>query len=317
MKTTCILAAGACAGLIGLAASCSDGGEALVKEQTQHIVHRARGAGRWFPSHPGALRAMVEGFIQEADVPHIGGRIVGAVAPHAGYVYSGAVAGHTFRALRDNAAAGHEPDTVIILGFTHGHPLRGVALLDGNAVSTPLGEAVLDREAAAFLAAQSARISFDADPHGGEHSAENEIPFTQAALPGVPIVVALIGDHEQQTRADLLAALTALAGRKKIVVVASTDLLHDPDYGKVAATDKQTLAAIASLDHEALLASWDYRRQTCCGIGPVIVTMQFAAAQGCGEARVLRYSTSRDEQPEPGGPYVVGYGAVVMAAPAP
>ena len=52
-------------------------------------------------------------------------------------------------------------------------------------------------------------------------------------LPKARLVVGLAGDHDEQTLAEIVSALTALAARKKIVVVASSDMLHDPDYDLV------------------------------------------------------------------------------------
>jgi len=78
--------------------------------------------------------------------------------------------------------------------------------------SSPFGETPLDRESAQFLCtqaswcfatvelfvicfAQPGNIRFDYRYHYGEHSAENELPFVQYTLPGVPLVVALIGEQ--------------------------------------------------------------------------------------------------------------------------
>jgi AmmeMemoRadiSam system protein B len=258
---------------------------------------------------------MVEGFINDAVVPAVTGRIVAAVAPHAGYVYSGKVAGYTFRAIRDSAKAGQGPDTVVILGFSHRGGFRGVAFMDGDAMATPIGEVALDKPSAASLVKQSPLFALTYAPHAGEHSAENEIPFAQVALPGTPIVVGLIGDHDPQTVKALVDALVELAGKKKIMVVASTDLLHDPDYAKVTEIDKQTMQQMAALDHRGLRKRWGYENQVCCGIAGVLTVLQFAEAQGVKRGTALRYRNSGDDFPEGRGSWVVGYGAVVFALP--
>jgi AmmeMemoRadiSam system protein B len=258
---------------------------------------------------------MVSDFLEGASVSPLKGRIVGALAPHAGYIYSGKVAGYTFRAIRDQAHAGRAPETVVVLGFSHRAGFGGVALMDGDAIETPLGPADLDKAAAALLTEASPLIRLDYRPHQGEHSAENEIPFVQAALPEAKLVVGLIGDHEERTLDALVSALGDLAHRKRILVVASTDLLHDADYELVTRTDKATLKKVAALDHAGLLASWGYGSQVCCGIGPVVTVMRFAESQGAKEGTVLYYRNSGDDFPESRGSWVVGYGAVVFAAP--
>ena len=279
------------------------------------VARKALGGGRWFPGRAPVLKEMVETFIDEAKPAGIKDRLVAAIAPHAGYVYSGRVAGHTFRALKDNAAAGHKPETVVVLGFSHRMGFQGVALMDGGTMVTPLGSTDLDRESAAFLVKTGSRIRMDYAPHAGEHSAENEIPFVQVALPDSKLVVGIIGDHGPATITDLVNALAKLAKEKKIVVVASTDLLHDADYDLVTKTDKATLKQVGAMDHAGILKAWDYSHQVMCGVAPVVAAMRFAETQGCKQGTVLFSRNSGDDHPESRGSWVVGYAAVVFAAP--
>jgi len=282
---------------------------------SEGIVREALGAGRWFPGSGKQLKAMVEGYIENARPVKVNGRIVAAIAPHAGYVYSGKVAGYTFRAIRDNTEAWGRPDTAVVLGIGHRGGFQGVALMDGDVLRTPLGDAVLDTTGADAMASMSARIYLDYRPHAGEHSAENEVPFVQAALPGIPIIVGLVGDHDPRTLDDLGAALDRLSEEKKIVVIASSDMLHDPDYALVTRTDRESLKLVAAMDHAGIRKGWDHSRQTFCGIGPVLAAMRFAQRKGCPEGTVLIYRNSGDDFPESRGRWVVGYGAVVFAVP--
>ncbi len=281
----------------------------------RRIVRKAYGSGRWFPGGHESLVSTIEGYLSRAEVPEVSGRIVGAIAPHAGYVYSGPVAGYTFRALRDNAAVHGAPETVVVLGFSHRGGFPGVALIDGDAMATPVGETPLDEGAGRLMVESSDRIRFEYRPHMGEHSAENEVPFVQVVFPKAKLVVGLIGDHEATTFDALADALQQLAAQTRIVVVASTDLLHDASYERVAKTDKQTLAKIAGLDDKGLKAAWSYEEQVCCGIGPVLTVMKFAKLMGAEYGEVLRYRNSGDDHPESRGQWVVGYGAVVFMTP--
>ncbi|NLE66781.1 MAG: AmmeMemoRadiSam system protein B [Lentisphaerae bacterium] len=278
-------------------------------------VHRTHGDGRWFPADPGALRAMVKGYLASAESPAITGRIVFAVAPHAGYDYSGRVAGAAFRAISDNARAEGMPEAAVLIGFTHSRPFPGAALLEGDSIRSPLGDAPLDRGAAAILLKDRNRLFADNAPHAGEHSAENLVPFAQAAIPGVPLVVLLIGDHNGGTIAQIAAALNDLAEKKRIVVIASSDMLHDPDYDLVTATDRDTLKKLAALDDAALARAWSGDRQIFCGITGVLAGLRFAKAQGCKAGNVLMYRNNGDDDPSSRGRWVVGYGAAVFAAP--
>ncbi len=281
---------------------------------TARIVREAMGAGRWFPGSEEELRGAVDGYIEKADSKKVNGRIVSVLAPHAGYQYSGPVAGYTFRAIKDNAAAGHKPDVVVILGFSHRQGFPGVALMDGDAVSTPLGESPLDQDAIKILESSSELIRCNYNPHAGEHSAENEIPFVQAALPDAKLVVAIIGDHDPRTLDELVKAMVKLDELKKTLVVSSTDMLHDANYNLVTETDKATLKLVERMNHAKIQREWNGSRQTFCGVMPVLAAMRYAEKRGCKKGTVLHYRNSGDDYPESRGQWVVGYGAVVFTA---
>ncbi|OQY44829.1 MAG: AmmeMemoRadiSam system protein B [Desulfobacteraceae bacterium 4572_87] len=277
------------------------------------VIRQAHGSGRWFPGNSRELKEMVESYIENAQPGPVKGRIVGAVAPHAGYVYSGKTAGFTFRAIRDNAQRVGKPETVVVLGFSHSGGFPGVALMDGDFIETPLGKVALDTEAAELLAGASPRIFFHYAPHRGEHSAENEIPFVQVALPDAKVVVALMGDHDSKTLDAFVGALDALSEKKHLVVVASTDMLHDPNYDLVTNTDAKTLEKLQSMDIEGLEKTWGYDNQILCGIGPVLAVMKFSQLQGSKKGSALYYRNSGDDFPESRGRWVVGYGSAVFA----
>ena len=290
------------------------GGEREMFKKSDKVIREALGAGRWFPGSQTELNSMVRACMAGAKTPELTGPIVSAIAPHAGYVYSGKVAGYTFRAIMEDAAAGHRPETVVILGLSHRGGFKGVALMDGDAVRTPLGEVEIDKEALKELTADSSRIFADYAPHAGEHSAENEIPFVQVALPGAKIVVGIFGDHDSKTVDDLVTALEGLSKRKKILVVASTDMLHDADYELVKKTDKSTLEKVASMNYSEIEKDWSYSRQVFCGLAPVVTAMKYAALKGCTKGTVLYYRNSGDDFPEGRGSWVVGYCAAVFTA---
>jgi len=282
--------------------------------KTGDVIRQAVGAGRWFPGDGAALEAMVDGYIEDAQVRKVDARIVSAIAPHAGYIYSGKVAGHTFRAIKENVADGYRPGTVVVLGFSHRRGFQGVAIMDGDKIETPLGRSVLDDGAGRILSSGSRRIFHSYGPHRGEHSAENLVPFLQAVLPEAKMVIGIIGDHDPRTLKDLTSALVTLAETRQVLVLASSDMLHDPSYQRVSRVDRETLATVAAMDHDALRRSWKPNHQVFCGIGPVLAAMQFAEVQGCRKGTVLYYRNSGDDHPESRGSWVVGYPSVVFAA---
>jgi len=279
-------------------------------KQSDEVIRIAQGGGRWFSGDRAELVREVEGYIAAAEIEPLTNPVIGVIAPHAGYLYSGAVAGYSFRALRESAAQFGAPETVVILGLSHSAGFAGAALMDGDAISTPIRESALDVDGARLMSGMSDRIYFDYEPHIGEHSAENQIPFVQAALPEAKLIVGLIGDHADETRAELASALHKLSQHKPIAVVASTDLLHSASYELVGATDKKTMAMIAGLDEAGLTGGWSFEHQVCCGISPVVTLMKYVRMCGVESGTVLRYRNSGDDYPESRGSWVVGYGAV-------
>ena len=182
----------------------------------------------------------------------------------------------------------------------------------GDAIETPLGSLALDRDAATFLTQQASCLSLNYGPHAGEHSAENQLPFLQVAAPGIPAVVCLVGDHADATLDGIVNALVRLNERRRVLVLASTDLLHDPEYERVTYTDRQTMSQVEAVDHEAIMKRWSYAEQVCCGIGPVVCAMRFAKRLGVTAGTVLHYRNSGDDFPESRGSWVVGYGSAVF-----
>lgn len=282
-------------------------------EHEKKSIWQVKGAGKWFPGTKDELLKDMREYVDGAEIDGVKGKIVGALAPHAGYEYSGKVAGCTFKALREGGEKYGSIDVVVVLGFTHSMQFEGVALLDEDIIRTPLGDTVIDRDAVRVLTADYGRIFIDERPHMMEHSAENEIPFIQYALPDAELVVGLIGDHDEKTIDEMVVALVRLAEKKNIVVVASTDLLHDVSYEKVTKTDKDTLVLIGGMEDDKLLAGWSYENQICCGISPAVVAMRFAKKCGVGSGNVLYYRNSGDDYPESRGNWVVGYGSVIFS----
>ena len=280
------------------------------------IVRQAHGAGTWFPGKSEELRTLVDACIAGAQVPCIAGRIVGAIAPHAGFRYSGPVAGYTFRAIQQNAVAVGTPDLAVVLGFSHRYEFQGIALMDGDGLETPLGIAALDQEATHELSRGKGCIEKNYVPHAEEHSAENEIPFMQTVLPGVKIVVALFGDRRSETIDELVNGLFSLSATRKVLVLASTDMLHDASYERVCETDRETLAQMETMDETGLDRRWDPSFQVCCGISPVMTMMRFSRAMGCDHGHILRYRNSGDDHPESRGHWVVGYASAVYSTEA-
>lgn len=278
----------------------------------QPLIHETQGQGRWYPAARDVLARAVDGYLTAAGPQRGDGRLVGLIAPHAGYAYSGSVAGYAYRALRDQAGD-DPPPTVVILGFCHRQAFPGVALLGGDGLCSPLGTARLDRAATDWLVETHPIFAWDAEPHAGEHSADNQVPFVQRALPEAALVIGLFGEQRADTVAQVAVALCALARRTRVIVIASTDLLHDPDHERVRRVDGETVRDLVTMDTAALWRRWRPDFQVCCGIGPVQALLTYARAKGVSAGTLLCARNSGDELPKSRDTWVVGYAAMAFS----
>lgn len=280
-------------------------------------VHKAEGAGRWYPADPGNLQDAVTSYIGAAKVEPIPGRLLGLIVPHAGYIYSGEVAGYAFHVLQ---VAGCDDQTVVLIGDTHtGNGQAQIAVWALGTFETPLGRVPVAEEIAQAIVAADPRIEFDREAFQAEHPVENQLPFIQAACPGARIVPVVVRQPSLQNAQALADALVAALDQEAAYIVASTDLSHYYPYAQARQIDEVALQAIVSLDPQAVADSSRRCTElgiaanpgTMCSQGAVMAAMLAARQMGADGASVLHYANSGDT-PIGQREQVVGYGAVAL-----
>lgn len=262
-------------------------------------TRRAAVAGTFYTDDPSALAEEVGRYLEGGAGEPLADVGVG-VSPHAGYVYSGPTAGVCYAALRHR-----KPRRVVLLGCSHRYRFPGPALGAYDAFETPLGRVAVDSELSARV-----RDRFgDAgdEPHEEEHCLETQLPFVQAAFPGVRVFPVLFGERAGAEHAAFGEALADLLEGED-VVIASTDLSHYLPLDAAAAMDRATLAAVTSLDPARLWAAGMDR--ALCGGAAVAAAMACAARRGAVRGAVVRHATSAEAFGDAS--RVVGYGAVVF-----
>ncbi len=268
-------------------------------------------AGQWYSGDPVELAHDVDGYISEAKLPQLKGKLLGIVVPHAGHRYSGRVAGYGFAAIKNE-----KPDIVVIVSPMH-HPYRDNFLITSHdAYATPLGVIPVDKELVAetnqSLIAQGISslnaISFDP-----EHSLEIELPFIQRIYTHtyrfLPIMV------KSQTRMEIRSlgiALSTILRGKRFVLIASTDLSHFYSQRIAEQLDHNMLQAITALSPEQMYDLELRDGGFACGLGAVSAVIDCCCLLGANNAVLLNQSTSGAIT----GDYtsVVGYGAVAILA---
>jgi MEMO1 family protein len=235
-------------------------------------VHISPFSGTWYPAQAAELdRLLEENFesSRQRTGPFLFRDALGYVVPHAGPEYSGVVAASVYRSLRRQ-----NPERIVLLAFPHHGGLRGAAVPDLDAISTPLGSFAIDP----FLPPQFPRVT---ERVVCDHSFEIQLPFLQKAAPGAqvcPLYVGVMSDSERHALAQHLAE----EWRPGTVLIASSDFTH---YGRsfgyvpfpadshiskrLHELDLECVEAAGSLDSFLFLQTLSETGATVCGSGPI------------------------------------------------
>jgi len=268
-------------------------------------------AGQFYPEEKRELIKMIERFLKEAKIDKIKGEIFGILVPHAGYIFSGFVAAHCYKLIE-----GKDFETVILIGDSHYEYFDGVSIWDRGEWETPLGRAKVDEELTKEILNFSKRFFVKDSAHLFEHSLEVQIPFLQKVLKNFKILPIIFGSEDKDWK-DLAKAILKLMEKKKILIVASSDLSHYPPYEVALEVDKRTIDGILSLDPEKFKEKIENLKRlfpdvdTFACAQDTIKTMLEISKNLKGKAKLLKYQNSGDtiygEKSQ-----VVGYGAVAF-----
>lgn len=262
-------------------------------------------AGTWYERNSKALARTIDGFLDNAKLPELDGKVVAVVAPHAGHIYSGAVAGYSFAALRSLS-----PSLVAVISPYHNLAHYPLITTAHDAYGTPLGNIEVDRTALAEL---QTHLDIPITPifMDKEHSLEIELPFLQRALTGdFKLLPIMVRAQEMDVAKRLGIALAKVLKDKNALMVASTDLSHFYDQTTANALDSEMLKRFESFDPESIFDAEQAGKAFACGYAAVAAVMWAGRDLGANKVKVLRHATSGDVT----GDYasVVGYGAAVI-----
>jgi MEMO1 family protein len=211
-------------------------------------------AGLFYPADAADLTRTVSDML--ARVPAPTGAVPKAViAPHAGYVYSGPIAAHAYALL---APARGTIERVVLLGPTHRVAVRGIAIPDVRAFSTPLGDVELDRPAIEAIRGMPQIVVSD-EAHALEHSLEVHLPFLQSVLGSFKLAPLAVGYAQPSEVAEVIEGLW---GGPETLIVVSSDLSHYLGYAEANAIDRETCDAVLAL-------KTDIDHEQACGATPV------------------------------------------------
>ncbi len=266
-------------------------------------------AGLWYEGEPKALARTVDSYMDRAQLPPLGGEVIGIVAPHAGHRYSGPVAGYAFAAMR-----GMAPSVVAVLSPFHNYHPAALLTTSHDAYATPLGAVPVNKDALTELdAALKADLGLGLTPiaNDPEHSLEIELPFLQQALkPGWSLLPLMVRLQEPDVCRRLGDALAKVLKVTQAVLVASTDLSHYYSQDVALAMDRAILEPVEHFDPDGAYDVEETGRGYACGLGALESAMWAARDLGADKIQVVRHATSGDVTGDYSG--VVGYAAAVM-----
>jgi len=253
-------------------------------------------AGSWYPGDRHKLSALVEGLLRQANVPKLQGRIFGLIAPHAGIQFSGEAAACAYGVLRGSGVK-----RVILIGPSHYHGFRGLAVSGVTAYETPLGRIPVDRAGADAL---TKHLLFQG-PRAAElpeHSLEMHLPFLQTVAPACELLPIVAGHLTPDQCEDAAREISALLDTRTIVA-ASSDFTHYgrrfgymPFYKNVRdnlrTLDTGAIDHILAKDCSAFLNYVAETGATICGATPIALLLNMLPPSCRGS--LLSYYTSGD-----------------------
>lgn len=270
------------------------------------VSHVSPFGGSWYPDDPRQLNDLLDKLFadsRERTGPYLLPRGMAFVVPHAGLVYSGTVAAAAYRHLERD-----QPERVVLLGFAHRGAPPGVWIPEIDSFRTPLGDILIDRQAADELVETP---EFGYLPESGlcDHSVEIQLPLLRRAAPSARLVPIYVSHLDPVTRESAAATLAKWV-RPGTVLLASSDFTH---YGKafhytpfpadawvadrLRGLDESLIEAAGSLRTEMFFGTLRSTSATLCGFEPIgLLLATLRLLDGFDEVfqEVLDYQTSGD-----------------------
>jgi AmmeMemoRadiSam system protein B/AmmeMemoRadiSam system protein A len=272
-------------------------------------------AGQFYPSDSSLLAKQIKVFMENSKPGNIE-NAVAIIVPHAGYIYSGQIDADAYSQVKHN-----KYDLIIVLGTNHTTAgFSGISVYPKGAFAVPIGTVEIDSGAAGELLKIDSDVNTDLAVHAKEHSIEVQVPFIKYLFPDAKILPVIVGEPDIKMCSRFGKALAEIIKNKRVLIVASSDLSHYPNFDDAVKTDNKTLKTIAGLNSEEIFSEMQSQLDkgipqlvTCaCGEAPIIAAVETAKALGADCASIISYSNSGYNSIG-STDRVVGYGAVVIS----
>jgi len=261
-------------------------------------------AGRFYPSHPAELIALIQKFVgADPHLPRIPAKA--CLVPHAGYFYSGHVAGAVLARIA-------LPRKIIILGVRHYPRGEPAAILSSGAWRTPLGDARIDEALAAALKKTCPPLREDSVAHSSEHSLEVQLPFLQVLVPEFTFAPVALGTVQFESLVNVGEAIARVleSSNENILLLTTSDLNHYEDDTTTRIKDRKAIEQLLALEPRGLYNTCRNEEISMCGLGPAVAMLTALNALGVKKAELVKYATSADVSGDRSA--VVGYAGIIF-----
>jgi len=260
-------------------------------------------SGQFYEENAERLRKQVEGCLPKE--PKQKREAKALVVPHAGLMYSGKVAGEVYASIS-------WPQTVLFLGPNHTGEGKPVSLSTAAKWRTPLGDVEVDRELVRTLLDHAPELEEDDEAHRFEHSLEVQLPFLQLLSRQTKIVPIVLGfgTPERYKAFGHHLAKAIEVSKKKVIVVASSDMTHYESHQEAMEKDLFAVQAILAVDPEELARRVKERQISMCGVAPTLAMLSYVRKRNGAQGELIRYQTSGDVTGDRSS--VVGYAGILI-----
>jgi len=163
---------------------------------------------------------------------------------------------------------------LFLLDHTIKNPLRRAVVFDKGRWRTPLGDVIIDHALAQKILEKSKVTTTNTPNDDREHSLEVQIPFIQSLQPKAGILPILISNRKISPvlGKDLYDVIRG--SKKRILVIASSDMSHYLPDIQTHKRDSTTRSAIKSLDILGLHHILESGKGELCGAAAFLTTME-------------------------------------------
>ncbi len=250
-------------------------------------------AGLFYPVDARTLIRQITELLERVKIKKMRGELKALIVPHAGYTYSGLTAAYGYKLLENK-----KYDTVVVISPSHREYFKGVSIFPGNCYKTPLGDVPIDMELSNEIIAEEKLVFLSMSGHHDEHALEVHLPFLQITLEKFKLVPLVMGDQTPEYCIRLGRALAKVlksaTNRKKVLIVASTDLSHFHPYETAQKLDQRAIDSIENFDYTQLLSDIDNQTTEACGGGPTAAAMIATKRLGADKVQKLFSCNSGD-----------------------